>query len=183
VEVAAGDQLNTGQTLLTLYPAEGMEIRAKIPATHQAEILDRLGRRQPLRASLRVAGQRIDLRLARVAGAADTRGLDAFFVLERANPDLRVGSLVTLSLERAPVDTAVALPYTALYNGTQVYRVRDGRLGAVKVQVLGEQEGGGLLVASSELRAGDQIMTTHLPNAVGGLRVEAQAQARKERRG
>lgn len=179
VEVAAGDQLNTGQTLLTLYPADGLEIRAKIPATHQAEILDRLQRHQALRATTMAGGQPVELRLARLAGAADTRGLDAFFALDRANPGLRVGSLVTLNLERAPVDNAVALPYTALYNGAQVYRVRQGRLGMVKVQVLGEQGGGGLLVASPELRAGDLIMTTHLPNAVAGLRVET----RPERRG
>lgn len=173
VEVAAGDQLNAGQTLLTLYPAQGLEIRAKIPATLQAEIMQRLQARQPLRATLSGTGQVAVLRLARVAGAADTRGLDAFFVLDQPQPGLRVGSLVTLRLERPPVAGAVALPYTALYNGDQVYRVRQGRLERVAVRVLGEHAGGGLLVDSAALREGDLVLSTHLPNAVSGLRVEA----------
>lgn len=174
VEVAAGDQVNTGQTLLTLYPADGLEIRAKIPATQQDAILARLEGSRTLPAKAGVGGRSIDLHLARVAGAADTRGLDGFFVLDRPDPDLRLGSLVTLQLSLAPEEQAVSLPYTALYNGRRVYRVREGRLAAVEVRVLGEQGGvaNRLLVHSPELREGDLIVTTHLPNAVSGLRVE-----------
>ncbi|HRH81990.1 MAG TPA: HlyD family efflux transporter periplasmic adaptor subunit [Thiobacillaceae bacterium] len=174
LEVATGDQVNTGQTLLTLYPADGLEIRAKLPATHQDAILARMDRDKALPATALVGGRSLNLRLSRVAGAADTRGLDAFFVLNRPDPDLRLGSLVTLQLSLAPVEQAVSLPYTALYNGRRIYRVRAGRLEAVEVKVLGEQGGvaNRLLVHSPELRKGDPIVTTHLPNAVSGLRVE-----------
>lgn len=37
VEVAEGDQVNTGQSLVSLYPATGLEARAKLPATQQDE--------------------------------------------------------------------------------------------------------------------------------------------------
>ena len=69
--------------------------------------------------------------------------------------------------------------WTALYNGRQVYRIEDGRLKALDVEVLGEAGGrvgdqaARLLVKSPTLKNGDLLMVTHLPNAVNGLKVEA----------
>jgi hypothetical protein len=69
----------------------------------------------------------------------------------------------------------VAVPYTALYGGSQIYRIEAGRLKALEVDVLGETGGqpNRLLVKSPELKNGDLLMATHLPNAVSGLKVEA----------
>jgi multidrug efflux pump subunit AcrA (membrane-fusion protein) len=174
VAVAQGDQVGNGQTLMTLYPAAGLEVRAKIPAPHQEEILDRVGRGRTLQATTRIAGETLGLELTRVAGAADTRGLDGFFRLESGHDQLRVGSLLTLHLSRPAVEGAMAVPYAALYGGRQVYKVEAGRLRAVPVNVLGELAGERplLLIRSDGLKGGDQVMTTHLPNAVTGLRVE-----------
>ncbi len=175
VAVAAGDQVNTGQTLLTLYPADGLEVRAKIPAPNQDEILARLAKGGSLTARADLGGKPQVFRLARVAGAADARGLDGFFRLEGRNSSLRVGSLVTLHLERPPVPDAIPVPYGALYGGDSVYRLKEGRLERVRITALGERPGDppALLVQSPELKAGDRLLATHLPNAVGGLRVEA----------
>lgn len=174
LEVAQGDQVNNGQTLMTLYPSAGLEVRAKIPAPHQEEILDQVGRGRTLEATTRLAGETLRLELARLSGAADPRGLDAFFRLTAPHDQLRVGSLLTLHLSRAAVQGAMAVPYAALYGGRQVYRVETGRIQAVQVSVLGELAGERplLLIRSDGLKRGDQVMTTHLPNAVSGLRVE-----------
>lgn len=175
LQVAEGDQVGNGQTLMTLYPSAGLEVRAKIPAPHQDEILDLVGRGRTLEATTRLAGETLRLKLARLSGAADTRGLDAFFRLTAAHDQLRVGSLLTLNLARAAVEGAIAVPYAALYGGRQVYKVEAGRIQAVQVSVLGELAGERpmLLIRSDGLKRGDQVMTTHLPNAVSGLRVEA----------
>lgn len=174
LEVAQGDQVNNGQTLLILYPLAGLEVRAKIPAPYQEEILDLVGRGQTLEATTRLAGETLGLKLARLSGAADTRGLDAFFRFTTPHDQLRVGSLLTLYLSRAAVQGAMAVPYAALYGGRQVYRIEAGRLQAVQVEVLGELAGERpmLLIRSDGLKGGDLVMTTHLPNAVTGLRVE-----------
>ncbi len=175
VEVAEGDQVNTGQSLVSLYPAAGLEVRAKLPASRQEEFLASLARGGKVQASASVGGEKLALRLTRTAGAADARGLDAFFALDGPAPALRVGELVSLEVARAPVEQAVAVPYTALYNGRQVYRVEAGRLKALDVEVLGEAGGQPprLLVKSTALKDGDVLLATHLPNAVGGLKVEA----------
>lgn len=175
VEVAEGDQVNTGQSLISLYPAAGLEVRAKLPATQQDEFLAAMARGERPQASAAVAGEKLAFRLARTAGAADARGLDGFFVLAAPASALRVGELVTLEVARSPVDGVAAVPYTALYNGRQVYRIEAGRLKALDVAVLGEAGGqpARLLVKSAELKQGDLLMATHLPNAVSGLKVEA----------
>lgn len=175
VEAAEGDQVNTGQSLISLYPAAGLEVRAKLPATQQDEFLAAMARGERPQASASVAGEKLAFRLARTAGAADARGLDGFFVLASPATALRVGELVTLEVARSPVDDVAAVPYTALYNGRQVYRIEAGRLKALDVAVLGEAGGqpARLLVKSPELKQGDLLMATHLPNAVSGLKVEA----------
>jgi HlyD family secretion protein len=175
VEVAVGDQVNTGQSLISLYPAAGLEVRAKLPATQQDEFLAAMAKGGQSHASARVGGETLAFRLVRSAGAADARGLDGFFALSAPSATLRVGELVTLEVARAPVDGVVAVPYTALYGGSQIYRIEAGRLKALEVDVLGETGGqpNRLLVKSPELKNGDLLMATHLPNAVSGLKVEA----------
>lgn len=175
LEVAEGDQVNLGQTLVSLYPQDGLEVRAKIPSPNQEEIVARLAQGGVLTATARLAGRSLSFRLARVAGAADTRGLDGFFRLTTPSPEARVGSLVSMQLARPPVAGAIPLPYTALYGGERVFRLENGRLRSVPVEVLGEAAGEPprLLVKSALLRAGDQLLATHLPNAVSGLRAEA----------
>lgn len=174
VNVAAGDQVNAGQTLLELYPRAGLEVRATLPAPKQASILAQLAAGKTLLAEAEVGGKAQRFRLVRTAAAADTRGLDGFFRREGGTADLRVGSLLSLRLQEAPVP-AIAIPYTALYGGNQVYRIRDGRLEGVTVRVLGESVSAAgvvqLLIQASALKAGERLLATHLPNAVTGLKV------------
>lgn len=174
LQVAEGDQVAGGQTLMALYPLAGLEVRAKIPAPHQEEILQQVSRGRTLQATTRVGDETLGLKLARLSGAADARGLDAFFRLTAAHDQLRVGSLLSLHLSRPAVEGAMAVPYAALHGGRLVYKVEAGRLQAVQVNVLGELAGERpmLLIRSDGLKRGDQVMTTHLPHAVSGLRVE-----------
>jgi hypothetical protein len=58
----------------------------------------------------------------------------------------------------------------------RIYRLDEGRMTALDVERIGEYRGPDgsvqVLVRSAALRAGDQIVTTQLPNAVNGLKVE-----------
>lgn len=186
VAVAAGDQVNTGQVLVKLYPAAGLEVRAKLPAPLQDEFLAALRQGRRPQAKARVGDAVLNFRLSRVAGAADARGLDGFFTLTGGTHLLRVGELVSLDVVRAPLAGVVSVPYGALFGGNRVYRIEDNRLRAVDVEVLGEvaedravtgekpQPGlpARLLVRGASLKNGDLLLATHLPNAVTGLKVE-----------
>mgnify|MGYP001057993638 CR=1 FL=1 len=177
VAVAEGDQVSTGQPLLSLYPADAMEVRAKIPATQQDELLALLARGAHPTAMARLGSASLTLRLDRAAAAADARGLDGFFRVVEGSAALRLGSLLTVELALPPLPDTVVVPYGALYNGRVVYRIDAGRLKAVTVETVGEVAGDKpMLLVRGGLARGDRLMVTHLPNAVTGLKVEVAGQ-------
>lgn len=176
VLVAVGDQVNTGQTLISLYPSAALEVRAKIPASHQDGLLALLAKGGHPAAQALGGADGVKLRLDRAASAADARGLDGFFRVVHAGPGLRLGSLITVEMALPPVADAIAVPYDALYNGRTVYRVEGDRLKAVEVETVGELAGTKpMLLVRGGLAQGDRLMVTHLPNAVTGLKVEVAA--------
>jgi multidrug efflux pump subunit AcrA (membrane-fusion protein) len=181
VEVAAGDQVKRADTLLTLYPSDALEVRAKLPAPYQQELLEALDAGRTLRATAWAGGTEIVLHLDRVSGEADPSGIDGLFRIQRGAELLRLGSMMTLQLQRDPQAGVVAVPYTALYGNDRMYKLVDDRLQAITVTALGDYAGAGdqpmLLVKSAQLHTGDHLVTTHLPNAVTGLRAEAASES------
>jgi multidrug efflux pump subunit AcrA (membrane-fusion protein) len=178
VEVAAGDQVKRADTLLTLYPSDALEVRAKLPAPYQQELLEALSAGgRTLQARALAGTTKIVLHLDRVSGEADPSGIDGLFRIHSGAELLRLGSMITLQLQRAPQAGVVAVPYSALYGTDRLYKLVDGRLQGITVTALGDYAGAAdqsmLLVKSAQLQAGDRLVTTHLPNAVTGLRAEA----------
>jgi RND family efflux transporter MFP subunit len=177
VEVTAGDQVKRDEVLLRFYALDRLEIRARIPAPYQDEVAAALAAGQSLGALVEVAGRPLPLRLARIAGQGEASGVDGFFAVEADPSALRLGQMLKVRLTRPERPDTVAVPFAAVYGGERVYRLEDGRMRGVAVEVLGGVSNGAggeeLLVRSPGLAAGDLIVVTPLPNAVDGLRVEA----------
>lgn len=100
VNVAEGDRVEGSQQLFSVYPFRTMRVRAKIPAPYVAAVVSALadGSTETNQLSARVDGQDIELTLSRLAGEADTRGIDALFVVKSNANRLRKGMALTLSL-------------------------------------------------------------------------------------
>ena len=96
VNVAAGDQVQRADTLLTLYPSDALEVRAKLPAPYQQELLEALNAGRTLRAAALAGATEIVLHLDRVSGEADPSGIDGLFRIQRGTELLRLGSMITL---------------------------------------------------------------------------------------
>ena len=83
---------------------------------------------------------------------------------------------MSVSVQLTAQPNVVVLPTDALYGGNLIYRVTTSdTLEAIKVERLGQRPGPEkteVLVRSSRLVAGDQILVSRLPAAVSGLRVE-----------
>ncbi len=174
VDVAPGDDVAAQASLLSLFSLDGLEVRARLPRRFQVELEAALDAGTPLIA-VDEDGQRF--RLERLAGESDPMGIEAIFALEDEASGLRPGAMVTLQLQRPAVEDAMAVPYAALHGADLIYRINaDNRLERQQVERLGEvrQRDGGrwLLVRAEALNDGERIMSTHLPNAVQGLRVE-----------
>lgn len=176
VAVTTGDQVARGALLLRLYAIDALEVRARIPAPYQDELILSLADARPLGASAELAGRAVKLRLSRIAGEVDPSGVDGLFRVSEGAKLLRLGQMLTLRLRRAPQPDAVPLPYEAVYGGDRIYALADGRMRGIAVEDLGawyDADGRErLLVRSPELSDGDRIVVTHMPNAIDGLRVE-----------
>lgn len=174
VEVTVGDRVGQGEELVRLYGLDSLEVVARIPAPYQSELLGILAQAEALPAMARVAGRQLLLRLTRIAGQAGPSGVDGLFEVLEGRELLRLGQTLTLRLNRPPEPDLIAVPFSALHAGDRLYTLDDGRLRGIDVEDFGSRldENGQerLLVRAPGLKAGDRIVTTHLPNAIDGLR-------------
>ncbi|WP_227664285.1 efflux RND transporter periplasmic adaptor subunit [Marinobacter litoralis] len=175
VQVAVGDQISRNQKLLSIYAVNGLELRARVPDSYRAELLTALAEGQELFA---YSDQRdIRFRLERFAGTSDPAGTEAILKLTGGSVGLLPGALLSVHLERPERNQAVAIPFSALYGADSVYLMtEDSRMQRIKVERIGEAYSANgerrLLVSGDQLTRGAQLITTHLPNAVTGLKVE-----------
>ena len=177
VDVTAGDQVSKGEVLARMFALDSLQVRARIPAPYQAELLAALNERGQLPATAELGDRELELVLERIAGEAGPSGVDGLFQVAADPAALRLGQMLTLRLERPARDDVVAVPFRAVYGGGRIYKLEDGRMVGIDAETLGERRGGAdgderLLLRSRELHRGDLIVTTHMPNAIDGLRVE-----------
>jgi hypothetical protein len=160
-----------------MFALDSLQVRARIPAPYQAELLAALNERGQLPATAELGDRELELVLERIAGEAGPSGVDGLFQVTADPAALRLGQMLTLRLERPARDDVVAVPFRAVYGGGRIYKLEDGRMVGIDAETLGERRGGAdgderLLLRSRELHRGDLIVTTHMPNAIDGLRVE-----------
>ncbi|MBT8439443.1 MAG: hypothetical protein KJO91_06920, partial [Gammaproteobacteria bacterium] len=73
------------------------------------------------------------------------------------------------------INNVYSVPVSSIYGTSRIYRVDENRLSAIQVEKMGMQSVDGkqvVLVRSDQLKAGDEVITTQLPHAVSGLKVE-----------
>jgi len=186
VLVAPGDRVRPGDLLLEMYPMDDLEIRAQIPFRVLPAVRAALAGNQPLPAVATVDGRPVTAQLDRLGGETgqNSGGLDALFRITEGTRWLIPGRVLTLHMDLLPEDSVVALPFEALYGLNRIYRLEDGRMAALTVERVGEQrdvEGEvQVLARSPDLQAGDRIITTQLPNAITGLKVEVKEAGMEE---
>lgn len=174
VEVAAGDPVQAGQSMLSLYADDALYLRAAVPALYAAELGAAIAAGDVLEAAVRFGTKTFAARLERIAGEGDARGVDALLRLGQG-VDVPAGAFVEAVLERPEVQAVLSLPFSALHGGDRIYEVRKDRIAAQRIERVGSHEVGGvphvlLRVADSDRAL--EVMTSHLPHAVDGLAVE-----------
>jgi len=176
VPVSSGDRVRVADLLVSLYAADALEVRASIPASYQSEVQAALESGVVLMATAAMSGKRFQLELLRLAGEARADGIDAYFKVTEGFSRLRIGNLLLVKLQRPEQQNVFAVPYRAIYGNNRVYTLHEGRMVAVNVETLGQYESQSgkqeLLVRSDDIKAGEQVVTTHLSNAVDGLKVK-----------
>lgn len=105
--------------------------------------------------------------------ASQTGGVEIY--AEVKNPTqpipLRSGAFVELQLNDRGYQNVYRLPQAALYDGNQIFIVKDERLKSLIIEVVGAA-GSDTLVKSDALKPDDQILTTRLTLAGEGVKVK-----------
>jgi hypothetical protein len=67
----------------------------------------------------------------------------------------------------------MAVPYSAVYGADRIYTIVDNKLKSMMIENLGEvmMDGQVWAMVRGDLPDGAQVATTHLPNAINGLKV------------
>lgn len=172
IEVSVGERVQPAQTLIHLYASDSLRLRSQIPLRYQNEISQALARGEK---PMALGSDGVKFELRQLAGEAQSSGIDAFFSAKDST-HLRPGQLITLRLLRPQQPDLTPIPFTALFGNNKIYRLVDSRLQPVEVERVGHYQNGagdkGLLIRSEKLNEGDQILSTHLPNAISGLKVK-----------
>jgi len=173
VHVSAGSRVNAGTVMLEMYALDSLELRAKLPVSEMAKVQQAFVDEKAMYAYGNSSAGEYKLPLLRLAGAATTSGLDAFFGIPSEMSFKRPGELMEIKLKGLAKDNVIALPYSALYGSNRIYVVKDERLKAQAVSLVGEVMRDGKLWAlvTSDVDAGAKAVITHLPNAASGLKV------------
>jgi multidrug efflux pump subunit AcrA (membrane-fusion protein) len=173
--VSIGDRVSTGQTLVSLYPVDGLEIRAHVPARYVNSIQQASAKGKQHHALVSTPTGVLQLKLIRLAGEAQASGIDAYFRSGDASYDFRLGSLLSLNFGLPEQSDVIAVPYQAIYGNSRIYLLKEDRLEAVNVESVGQylkpDGSAALIIRSAKVNENDQIVVTHLPNAVDGLKV------------
>ncbi len=184
VAVSRGDRVQTSQVLISLYPLHEIEVRAQLAARYQFELRSALDAGTVLLARALAGGNKVTLELVRFAGDADLSGVDAFFRFKNPSTIAYPGNLLEMTLERPAQPGSVSVPYQAVYGNNRIYVLENGRMKGLEVDVIGQhlaQSGESrLLIRSPAISPGMEIVATHLPNAVAGLKVETKNKARRK---
>ncbi len=178
VSVAAGDLASPGAALVEIYGYSRIEVKAQIEQKYLPIFEGR--RHEQISGSMSLAGDRWRLSFARLAAAADpqTGGLDAYFRIHGPLDQLAVGRRISINVSLPPVDNSYAIAAQAIFNGQQVYRIDDQqRLDAQPIDILGNWGEDGYLITGPNLREGDRIMITRLPNPLSGQEVRVRISA------
>ena len=177
VTVAAGDQVQAGEALFSLYSTSGLMLRARVPVRHAAELRTALEQGEALEAEVVFGPERQTARLERISGEADARGVDVLLRLDDASA-APLGAFVTAELERPSRPDVLSVPFSALHRGEWLYFIENGRLRAARAERVGEHrlaDEPRVLVRAPDVPAQAVLMVTHLPNAIEGLAVEVVA--------
>lgn len=178
LNVAIGDRVRPGDSLIKVYDLNNLEVRAQIPGRYSQQIRKMLSEGQQIVASTLIDDERVQLELKRLSGEVrlDSGGVDGLFRLLNHSNTLPLGTFVELQLELAAQQHVIALPFSALYGLDRVYVVEDGHLKAITIERVGEvmfeDNTQRLLIRADDIQTGDLIVTTQLPNAITGLAVE-----------
>ncbi|OUR88882.1 hypothetical protein A9Q81_22915 [Gammaproteobacteria bacterium 42_54_T18] len=181
--ISPQNRLRTGDTVLTLYDTDAIEIRAQVPLKYLPTFEFALQQKKPITGDFSSLGKTIPLTLSRLSGAIGKGkgGIDGLFSIE-VNPQtqqafpITVGRSLSISLKLPAVSESIIVPTQAIYGQDRIYTVQNSLLVSHQIKRVGTQTSldGSLrfLIDSANIKEGANILITQVPNAISGMEVQ-----------
>ena len=176
--VSPGERVRPGEVLLEMYATDQVELRAQLPQKFISIVKRSLADQLPLYATVNTGVDMITVALNRVSGSINSgnHGVDALFSVnsEQANK-LTIGDTLEMTLILPAIQNVYSVPVSSIYGTNRIYLIENKRLVAMNVEKLGSQYLDGkqyILIRNENLQGGDIVITTQLPRAVNGLKIE-----------
>lgn len=187
VMVEVGDRVQPGEQMLQMFNDNDLKIHAQIPINYLKKINQAIQEGLKLDAWIEVDSGKVAIVLDRLGGQIKSgrAGIDGIFHLKNSEDAQRltVGRTVPIYIGLQAQQNVYALPVTAIYGSDKIFKVKNGKLNAIKIirvgstnRSTGRQDGknsqDNVIVRSDKLQPGDEIVISQLPNAVSGLEVK-----------
>lgn len=175
--VSKGDRVIAGATLIRIADYSGLEVRTSVPTEVGYLLSHAMRNEQLVQAKATLDDRELVFVLDRLS--ADIKpgqsGIDVFFRSD-AGEALDIGRVVNLSVNLPVEENVISMPVHALYENQTIYRIKEQRLEAINYERVGDYLGNddefSILIRSSEIKAGDQLLGSQLSRAITGLLVE-----------
>ena len=176
LSVSPGDRVQTGQSLISLYDSNALQIRVPVPSSAVDTMKTAL--RDGYTISAEISGQQLKANLSQLASEVDhgKSGVDALFTVADSDGKLELGRAVEIAISMPALDNIIPLPLQSIYDNKRVYLIEDGRLRSIDVSPIGQRVNAQgeleVLVHQDPLSSGVAILATNLPKASTGLKVD-----------
>lgn len=175
--VSKGDRVIAGATLIRIADYSGLEVRTSVPTEVGYLLSHAMRNEQLVQAKATLDDRELVFVLDRLS--ADIKpgqsGIDVFFRSDTGEA-LDIGRVVNLSVNLPVEENVISMPVHALYENQTIYRIKEQRLEAINYERVGDYLGNddefSILIRSSEIKAGDQLLGSQLSRAITGLLVE-----------
>jgi multidrug efflux pump subunit AcrA (membrane-fusion protein) len=195
VNISAGDRVNKGNPLMTLYSVDQLELSVDIPEhtadTLRQQLITNPEVSQHIYARVIIGEQSHHLPLHRLSGEIQrgSGGLQAIFRFPTLNENaiglgMTLGKTLACDLVLPPQANTFVVPASAIYQSKYIYTIQSKRLKSIPVKRLGfwhpeessEEQSSSFVIVKADIKEGDQILSSLLPNAMDGLKVKVHPQ-------
>ncbi|MFN3234122.1 MAG: efflux RND transporter periplasmic adaptor subunit [Gammaproteobacteria bacterium] len=177
LHVAVGNRVNIGEPIITLYDPAKIEISAEIPEKYVSIITSAFEKKQKIVAELVKDNYPMKFNLNRLSSQVieGHSGLNAFFKPFDNTYVLPFGLNVKFTMYLPVQRKTYLIPFASLYGKNTIYKIVDNHLERIPVENFGnytdKNQKTFIIIKSDHLKTGDEILSTHLPNAIHGLSV------------
>ncbi len=176
IDAAPGDRIREGETLLAMYDTNALQVRVTLPRKAIGSIKQALAANVTISAQLNASP--VTLRLHQLAAEVSSgrSGVDGLFKVIGSGDALELGKAVAITVVMPPLAGVATIPLQSLYGDDRIYAIFEGRLQGIDVETLGrrtdDQGRVELLIRPHQGELPEEILTTSLPRASTGLRVD-----------